>query len=314
MFSFSFLSNKFGFVYGHNYLSDVKVNELINVMQTNKGEQITKFETKISDNIGDLGKAVSFSAGRMGFFALMQIQGIGKGDEVILQGHTCSVMPNAVWRTGATPVFADIDPNTYNLDPTSIENLSAYDAILVPGGFGSRGIEGIVMAITYAREHKVPYFGLCYGMQLACVEFARNIMGKSTANTIEVDPNTSDPIIILNPNQAKNIREEKYGATMRLGAYDCTLVSGSKSFEAYGIEDISERHRHRYEFNNVYKDAMHAAGLEIVGMNTESDLVEIVELKDHPFFVGVQFHPEFKSRPLSPHPSFLAFVQAGMSS
>jgi perosamine synthetase len=123
MFSFSFLSNKFGFVYGHNYLSDVKVNELINVMQTNKGEQITKFETKISDNIGDLGKAVSFSAGRMGFFALMQIQGIGKGDEVILQGHTCSVMPNAVWRTGATPVFADIDPNTFGSSAIEIDKV-----------------------------------------------------------------------------------------------------------------------------------------------------------------------------------------------
>ncbi|MBT3419187.1 MAG: CTP synthase [Candidatus Magasanikbacteria bacterium] len=221
---------------------------------------------------------------------------------------------HAAWKLGVKPILEWVDSENFEKDPTSIENLSAYDAILVPGGFGSRGIEGIVMAITYAREHKVPYFGLCYGMQLACVEFARNIMGKSTANTIEVDPNTSDPIIILNPNQAKNIREEKYGATMRLGAYDCTLVSGSKSFEAYGIEDISERHRHRYEFNNVYKDAMHAAGLEIVGMNTESDLVEIVELKDHPFFVGVQFHPEFKSRPLSPHPLFLAFVQAGMSS
>ncbi|MBT3538926.1 C26 family cysteine hydrolase domain-containing family, partial [Candidatus Parcubacteria bacterium] len=161
-----------------------------------------------------------------------------------------------------------------------------------------------------ARENKVPYFGLCYGMQLASVEFVRNVLGKKKATTVEMDENTSEPVIHINPNQASNVKENKYGGTMRLGAYDCALRRGTKSHKAYGTDIISERHRHRYEFNNEYRDAIDKAGLQVVGINPESDLVEIVELKGHPFFVGVQFHPEFKSRPMKPHPLFRDFIGA----
>ena len=147
-------------------------------------------------------------------------------------------------------------------------------------------------------------------MQLACVEFARNVLNKKFANTVEVDPKTSDPIIHVNPRQAENIKKNRYGGTLRLGAYDCDLVKGTKTAKAYGATKISERHRHRYEFNNDYREMLEKAGLKIVGINKETDLVEIVELEKHPFFVGVQFHPEFKSRPLKPHPLFRDFVKA----
>ena len=180
----------------------------------------------------------------------------------------------------------------------------------MPGGFGTRGIEGIIRAIQYAREHKIPFLGLCYGMQLATIEFARNVLGKKDANTVEVNPQTTDPIIFINPVQAKNVRTNKYGGTMRLGAYDCALRQGTKTQKAYEMDLISERHRHRYEFNNAYRAEMDAAGLQVVGINPETDLVEIVELSDHPFFVGTQFHPEFKSRPMRPHPLFREFIKA----
>ncbi|PIY92108.1 MAG: CTP synthase, partial [Candidatus Magasanikbacteria bacterium CG_4_10_14_0_8_um_filter_42_12] len=190
------------------------------------------------------------------------------------------------------------------------EKLSKYNGIIVPGGFGTRGIEGIISAIQFAREKKIPYLGLCYGMQLATIEFARHVLKKKGAHTVEVNEKAPHQIIVVNPNQAKNIAEEKYGGTMRLGAYDCDLLAGSKTREAYGTAHISERHRHRYEFNNEYREEMDNAGLKVVGVNPESDLVEIVELENHPFFVGTQFHPEFKSRPMRPHPLFREFVKA----
>jgi len=154
--------------------------------------------------------------------------------------------------------------------------------------------------------------GLCYGMQLASVEFVRNVLGKKQATTVEMNPQTKEPVIHINPNQAKNVEAKNYGGTMRLGAYDCVLRKGTKVFDAYKTGTISERHRHRYEFNNDYREAVDKAGLKIVGLNPESDLVEIVELENHPFFVGVQFHPEFKSRPMKPHPLFRDFVKASL--
>jgi CTP synthase len=224
---------------------------------------------------------------------------------------------HAAWFNGVKPVLEWVDSEEFSAlggekasKKKVADTLKGYDGIIVPGGFGTRGIEGIILAIQFAREKKIPYFGLCYGMQLASVEFARNVLGKKNAHTVEVNPKTKHPIIVVNPNQAKNISEEKYGGTMRLGAYDCTLTSGSKVKKAYGKTNISERHRHRYEFNNEYRDAINDAGLRVVGINEESDLVEIVELEKHPFFVGVQFHPEFKSRPMRPHPLFREFVKA----
>lgn len=236
------------------------------------------------------------------------------GDFVLADSYISVIeaAKHASWSLNAKPELEWIDSEEFEKNPANIKKLSAYDALLVPGGFGSRGINGILMAIKYAREKKIPYLGLCYGMQLACVEFARNVLKLSKANTVEIDKNTEDPIIHINQEQLANIQKQRYGATMRLGSYDCVLKKGSKTYKAYGVDVISERHRHRYEFNNDYKEVLTKAGLDIVGKNPESDLVEIVELKDHPFFVGVQFHPEFKSRPFAPHPLFKAFIKSAI--
>ena len=193
-------------------------------------------------------------------------------------------------------------------DKDNVEKLLGdVQGIIVPGGFGERGIEGKIVAAKYARENKVPFLGICLGMQLAVVEFARHVMGLEDANSTEHVQSTKNPIIDFMPDQ-KNI--EKMGGTMRLGTYDCELVPGSKAEQAYGTEKIAERHRHRYEFNNEYRQAMEAAGMSVAGVNPESDLVEIVEIKDHPWYVGVQFHPEFKSRPDRPHPLFRELFDA----
>ena len=185
------------------------------------------------------------------------------------------------------------------------EYLKDADGILVPGGFGDRGIEGKISAVKYARENKVPFFGICLGMQLAVVEFARDVAGLSGAHSSELDPDTPYPVIDLMPDQ---VEIEDMGGTMRLGAYPCSLKDDTFAKAAYGADDISERHRHRYEMNNKYRDELKKAGLVIAGTSPDERLVEIVEIKDHPWFVGVQFHPEFKSRPDRPHPLFKQFI------
>ncbi len=189
------------------------------------------------------------------------------------------------------------------------EILDGVDGILVPGGFGDRGIEGKILAIQYARENKVPFFGICLGMQLAVVEFARNVAGLKGAHSSELDPGTPHPVIDLMPEQ-KNI--EDLGGTMRLGQYLCTLEKGTKAHGAYGALEISERHRHRYEFNNDYITQLQGTGLVIAGRSPDGKLVEIVEYDGNPWFVGVQFHPEFKSRPNRPHPLFRDFIGAAV--
>lgn len=222
-------------------------------------------------------------------------------------------LKHASWANGAKIEMEWINSEDFEKDPKTIKHLVKYDGVLVPGGFGTRGIEGVISAVKYCREEKIPYFGICYGMQLATVEFARNVLGKKEAHTLEVNPKTSDPIIHINPTQLKNVRENRYGGTMRLGAFDCELKTGTKARKAYNATKISERHRHRYEFNNAYRDELEAKGMIVSGMNKENNLVEIVELKDHPWFVGVQFHPEFKSRPLAPHPLFRDFIKASLA-
>ncbi|MEQ2128724.1 CTP synthase [Caldanaerobacter subterraneus KAk] len=192
-------------------------------------------------------------------------------------------------------------------DKTVDELLKGADGILVPGGFGDRGIEGKIRAIQYARENKIPYLGLCLGMQCAVIEFARNVAGLKGANSTEFDPNTPHPVIDLMPEQ-KDIDEK--GGTMRLGVYPCKVIEGTKAYEAYKDELVYERHRHRYEFNNQYRELLTSKGLVISGLSPDERLVEIIELKDHPYFVATQFHPEFKSRPLKPHPLFRDFVKA----
>jgi CTP synthase len=187
--------------------------------------------------------------------------------------------------------------------------LSSLDALLVPGGFGDRGTEGMISAIGYARTNRVPFFGICLGMQLAVVEFARNVAGLGGANSSEFDKDAAHLVIDLMPEQ-RGVRNK--GATMRLGAYPCVLTPGSVAADAYGSTEISERHRHRYEFANDYREPLAGAGLILSGMSPDKRLVEMVELRDHPFFVGCQFHPEFKSRPASPHPLFARFVRAAL--
>jgi len=187
------------------------------------------------------------------------------------------------------------------------EELAGCSGILVPGGFGDRGIEGMIRAARYAREKKIPYFGICLGMQMAVVEFARNVLGYADANSSEFSETTAHPVIALMPDQV-NITDK--GGTMRLGRYPCQLKEGTKSRDLYGTDGISERHRHRFEFNNDFRTDMEASGMTLAGLSPSGHLVEIVELPDHPWFVGVQFHPEFKSRPDRPHPLFYGFVRA----
>jgi CTP synthase len=187
------------------------------------------------------------------------------------------------------------------------EQLGEYDGILVPGGFGKRGIEGMLQAIRYARENKVPYFGICLGMQTACIEFARDVCGLEHANSSEFDPATPHRIIY----KLRELRGvEELGGTMRLGAWPCKIEPGTLAHRIYGALEISERHRHRYEFNREYEETMTAAGLRISGSTPDGTYVEMVELADHPHFIGCQFHPEFKSKPLEPHPLFRSFVGA----
>jgi CTP synthase len=192
-------------------------------------------------------------------------------------------------------------------DENVAEKLEGLRGILVAPGFGSRGIEGKITAIKYARENQIPFFGICLGMQCAVIEFARNVLGFKDAHTMEIEPNTHHPVIALMESQ-KEVTSK--GGTMRLGAYPCRILKGSKAEIIYGKTEITERHRHRYEFNNVYMEQFEAAGMIPVGVNPDNHLVEIVELKDHPFFIGVQFHPEYKSTVDNPHPMFVGFVKA----
>ncbi|MFW6409851.1 MAG: CTP synthase [Halanaerobiales bacterium] len=187
--------------------------------------------------------------------------------------------------------------------------LNEFDAVLVPGGFGDRGIEGKIAAIKYARENKIPYFGICLGMQCAVIEFARNVSGLKGANSFEFDPATPHPVIDIMPEQEKI---EDMGGTMRLGSYPCVLQEGTISKKAYSIEKVGERHRHRYELNNDYREKLSENGMIMAGLSPDDKLVEIIELEDHPWFVGVQFHPEFRSRPNRPHPLFDSFVEAAL--
>ena len=205
------------------------------------------------------------------------------------------------------------------LESDGIDVLKSLDAILVPGGFGSRGIEGKIAAVNYARTHNVPYLGICLGMQVAVIEYARNVLGLSKAHSSEFNPKTPDPVIALvtewlDRDGSIETRDENtdLGGTMRLGAQTCKLVPGTKTRKAYGSEEIQERHRHRYEFNNTYLQNLQDAGLVISGLSVDNELVEMVELSDHPWFIGCQFHPEFTSQPREGHPLFNSFIGAAI--
>lgn len=209
----------------------------------------------------------------------------------------------------------DCEVNVVRIDAESLESkerlnaLSNLDGIVVPGGFGNRGIQGKINAAQYSRENGIPYFGLCLGLHILTIEFARNVLGLAKANSMEFDKETPDPVIYL-MEQQKDITQ--MGASMRLGAYKCELVVGTYTARAYGSKQISERHRHRYEFNSAYIDRFSEKGLKVAGINPESGLVEIAEIENHPFMLGVQFHPEFQSKPNAPHPLFKSFIGACM--
>ena len=208
---------------------------------------------------------------------------------------------------GVRAKFSWIDSSQIERQGTN--TLRNYDGIVVPGGFGSRSVEGIIDSITFARENEIPYFGLCFGMQLATVEFARNVVGLKKAHTTEIDKKTPYPVIDVMPEQEKLLVGEDYGGTMRLGSFPCKVRKGTIASKTYGKDTIYERHRHRYEFNNKYKSRLEKNGLVISGTSPDGKLVEMIELARHPFFVGTQFHPEFKSRPLKPHPLYKKFIE-----
>ena len=205
--------------------------------------------------------------------------------------------------------------NTAEIEKKGTRSLRAYDGIIVPQGWGSRGSEGKIKTIKFCRENKVPYFGLCYGMQMAVIEFARNVCGFRDANSEEINPKTPYPVIHIMPEQKELIAKKQYGGTIRLGGWPCKIVPGTHLAKAYAKKFgpkkkiISERHRHRYEFNNAYREEMEARGLTIAGTSPDGRIVEAIEITDHPFFIGTQFHPEYISRPLDPHPLFIEFVR-----
>jgi CTP synthase len=220
---------------------------------------------------------------------------------------------HACWFFKKNPKIQWLSSEKYEESPEKVKELKEFDGIIVPGGFGSRGIEGKIKVIEFCRNEKIPYFGLCLGMQLAVIEFARNVCNIEKAHSTEFSPKCEFPVIHAMAEQKKLLEKEEYGATMRLGAYTCQLKEGTKSFKAYGgtaEKHISERHRHRYEFNNDFRKKLEEKGMVIAGVNPERNLVEIIEAKDHPYFIATQFHPEFKSKPLSPHPLFKEFIRA----
>lgn len=238
----------------------------------------------------------------------------GTGDFVLSDSYISVIeaVKHAACQNGVKAEIDWVNSELFEKEPEKLETLKEYAGIVVPGGFGSRGIEGKIKAIQYCRENKIPYFGLCYGMQLLVVEFARHILGLKDANTTEIDRNTKHPVIDIMPEQKKNLEDKNYGATMRLGGYPAVLKNGTLAREAYGQNKVIERHRHRWEVNPEYIKRLEKAGLVFSGQSPSRRLMEIAELpqEQHPFMLGTQFHPEFTSTPLRPHPLFLQFIAA----
>ena len=236
------------------------------------------------------------------------------GDFTLMDSYLSVIeaIKHAAWAQNRKPEITWLSAEKYEKDVKALKDLKQFDGIIIPGGFGNRGTEGKINAIGYCRKQNIPFFGLCLGLQLAVIEFARNVAGIKNANSAEFGAK-GDLVIDVLPEQKVLLKEKKYGGTMRLGAYDCTLQKGSQAYDAYKKSDIQERHRHRYEINNEYKEKLEKKGMVFSGVNKERGLVEIGELPNHPFFLGTQFHPELKSRPLEPHPLFLAFMKAAIT-
>jgi len=235
---------------------------------------------------------------------------IRSGDFSLEDSYVCVIeaIKHAAWANQLKPVIHWIDSEDVTED--NVKQLAEFDGIIVPQGWGSRGSEGKINTIKFARENEVPYLGLCYGMQHAVIEFARNVCHIADANSEEVNPMTKNPVIHIMADQKALVAKKQYGGTIRLGAYPCEIKPGSKLYAAYGKKKISERHRHRYEFNNTYRKQIEKAGMIASGVSPDGKLVEAIEIPTHPFFVATQYHPELKSRPLEPHPLFVGFMAA----
>jgi len=216
---------------------------------------------------------------------------------------------HACWFYKRKPKIDWLDAENYEKNKENLKEVLNYSGIIVPGGFGQRGTEGKILAIEFCRKNKIPFLGLCLGMQLACVEFARNVCGLKGAHSTEFNPKTKFPVISLLKEQRKLLKEKEFGGTMRLGEQKCKIKKRTLTFSLYRKEIVFERHRHRYEFNNKFRKIFEKRGMIFSGINPERNLMEIIELKGHPFFIASQFHPEFKSRPLSLHPLFLGFIK-----
>ncbi len=272
---------------------DDKLSESLNIWS--RATQLTKWEELVSKIKNPKGKIVVALVGKY----VQLVESYKSLNEALVHGGLAN----------------DVAVEIRHIDSEDIEEqgcekiLEDVEAILVAPGFGARGSEGKIAAIKYARENQVPFFGICLGMQLAVVEFARNVCGLNGANSSELEDNLTHPVVDLMPEQ-RAIKDK--GATMRLGAYPCVLGEDSKAFEAYGTKEISERHRHRFEVNNSYRDALTKGGMELSGLSPDEKLVEVVELPEHPYYVACQFHPEFKSKPLAPHPLFSRFIKAAL--
>ncbi len=217
-------------------------------------------------------------------------------------------MRDAGYHIGANVEVSYIDSETVKAKNAK-EILSAYDGIIIPGAFGSRGTDGMIETVRYARENNVPYLGICMGMQIACIEIARDVLGIRDASSLEFDPETKNPIITFLDGQSENINR---GGTLRLGNNDCALTENTLAHQLYGQKNIVERHRHRYEFNNKYKEMFEQNNVVFSGIQLAKNLMEIIEIPKHPYFIGAQFHPEFKSRPNAPHPLFTGLVRASL--
>ena len=275
-----------------NHFSDIVCREL----GINAGEPDLTDWNEMLDRIKNRNKKVTI--GLVGKYVQLHDAYLSVAEALRHAGYVYGARVQIKW----------IDSETVN-NENAAETLAGCDGILVPGGFGNRGIEGMIATARYARTHNVPYLGICLGMQIAVIEFARSVLGLTDANSGEFDENSNHKVIDFMPDQNSEINK---GGTMRLGAYPCKIAAGTKMAECYKAEEIKERHRHRYEFNNDYRSDMTANGLVISGTSPDNHIVETVEVPENDFYVGVQFHPEFKSRPNKAHPLFMGLVKAGL--
>lgn len=302
-----------------NVISAPDIDSIYDVPLNFEKDQIGKMITRalgLAHRKPDLKKWRAFVKSRTTVEKKIKVAVVGKyfdtGDFVLADSYysVIEAIKYSAYKFGAKPELTWINSKTYDENPSKVKELKDFDGIIVPGGFGEKGIEGKIAVIKFARENKIPYFGLCYGMQLLVIEYARNVLGID-AHTAEIRPDHAENVIDIMPDQKKKLENKDYGGSMRLGSYVCKLKEGTIARSAYGTDEIIERHRHRYEVNPNFIDRLSEAGLVFSGTSPDGKLMEIAELPKtkHPFMLGTQFHPEFLARPLSPHPLFSEFVK-----